>query len=122
MSMDKERRKALQEDYKQIKTYMGVIRITCQTNGKVFVAGFPNLKNKWLTQKMQLETGRHPNFALQKDWNEFGGDAFSYEVLEEIDTEDVADVRWEVKQLEKAWLGRLNPYGETGYNRPPIEE
>ena len=117
--MDKKNRKELLEDYKQLKTYMGVIQIKNNTNGKILIAGFPNLKNKWLTLQGQLEMGMHVNSQLQKDWKELGAEAFSYEVLEEKKTDDMADVRWEVKQLERQWLERLQPYGDKGYNKPP---
>ncbi|MDP4092933.1 MAG: GIY-YIG nuclease family protein [Bacillota bacterium] len=119
--MDKKNRKELLEQYKQIKTYMGVIKITNKNNGKIFIAGFPNLKNKWLTLQSQLEINRHVNSQLQKDWNEMGPEAFTYEVLEEKATDKVVDVRWEVKQLEKKWLEKLQPFGEKGYNKQPVE-
>jgi len=117
--MDKQRRKELLEQYKEIKTYMGVIQITNRINGKIFIAAYPNLKNRWLTIKSQLETGMHVNSQLQKDWNEYGPEAFDYKVLEEKDTEKVMDIPWEVKQMEKKWLEKLQPFGEKGYNKPP---
>jgi hypothetical protein len=115
--MDKNRRKELQEEYKEMKTYMGVIKITNNANGKIFVSAFPNLKNKWLTLRAQLDMGRHPNSHLQRDWKEYGSDYFTYEILEEKATNDVNDVRWEVKQIEKIWLEELQPYGDRGYNK-----
>ena len=82
--MDKQRRKELVEEYRNIKTLMGVIKITNAANGKIFIAGFPNLKNKWFTIGFQLDAGRHPNSGLQSDWKTFSREAFHYEVLEEI--------------------------------------
>jgi len=119
--MDKSKRKELQEAYKQIKTYMGVIQITNMENGKMFIAGYPNLKNKWMTIQAQLEMGRFVNLELQKDWNELGRAAFTFEVLEQKETGDITDVKWELKQLEKLWLRKLEPYGPNGYNKPPKE-
>jgi len=117
--MDKKSRKELQEEYKLIKTYMGVIQITNKVSGKIFIAAFPNLKNKWLNIQGQLVMGRHINSQLQKDWTELGPEAFTYEVLEEKETDDVTDMRWELKQMEKPWLVKLQPYGDRGYNKPP---
>ncbi|MBB6638390.1 GIY-YIG nuclease family protein [Cohnella thailandensis] len=116
--MDKSKRKELQEEFKQVKTFMGVVRITNRANGKVFIDSYPNLKNKWLTIQMQLDMGRFANAELQRDWKEQGKEAFDYEVLEEKDTSDIADVRWETKQMEKRWLEKLQPYGDAGYNKP----
>ncbi len=116
--MEKQKRKELLEAYKQQKTMMGVVQIKNEQNGKIFVMGFPNLKNKWASQRAQLELGRHMNPALQKDWNELGPDAFSYDVLEEKSTEDMLDMRYEVRQMEGKWLEKLTPYGDRGYNKP----
>lgn len=63
--------------------------------------------------------GRYANSQLQKDWMELGPDAFSYEVLEEKETDEVTDMKWELKQMEKPWLEKLQPFGERGYNKPP---
>ncbi|UUZ78858.1 GIY-YIG nuclease family protein [Paenibacillus sp. P26] len=65
--MDKSKRKELIEEFKQMKTYMGVVQITNQRNGKIFIDSFSNLKNKWFTLKMQLDMGRFANAELQKD-------------------------------------------------------
>jgi hypothetical protein len=117
--MDKKSRKEMLEEYKQIKTYMGVIQIKNNVNGKIYVAAYPNLKNKWLTLKGQLDMGMHVNSQLQKDWKELGPEAFTYEVLEEKVTDEVTDMKWERKQMEKTWLEKLQPYGDKGYNKPP---
>lgn len=111
----------MREEYKQLKTYMGVIKVTNQVDGKVYIAAYPNLKNKWLSIQGQLDMGRHVNSRLQKDWKELGPAAFTYEVLEEKDAGEVADVRWELRQMEKPWLEKLQPYEDRGYNKPPKE-
>lgn len=117
--MDKDRRRELLEEYRKIKTSMGVIQIRNNKNNKVYIDSYPNLKNKWLTIKAQLDMGSHPNSQLQKDWRDIGAVAFTYEVLEEKETDEIADVRWELKQMEKRWLNKLQPYGDSGYNKPP---
>ncbi len=117
--MDKNSRKELLAQYKQIKTYMGITQITNKASGKIYVAAYPNLKNKWLTLQMQLNAGGHVNSQLQRDWNELGPEFFKYQVLEEKETGEVTDMRWELKQMEKPWLEKLQPYGDRGYNKPP---
>ncbi|GIP21283.1 GIY-YIG nuclease family protein [Paenibacillus sp. J22TS3] len=117
--MDKNKRRELLEEYKQIKSYMGVIQIQNKVNGKIYIDSYPNLKNKWLTLKMQLDQGRFANAQLQKDWLEFGADAFTYEVLQQKESDEVTDMRWEQKQMLKPWLQKLQPYGDRGYNKPP---
>ncbi|HEX2925577.1 MAG TPA: GIY-YIG nuclease family protein [Ruminiclostridium sp.] len=114
--MDKQKRKELVEKFNQIKVYMGVIQIKNNINGKIYIAAYPNLKNKWLTIQAQLQAGTYPMLGLQKEWKEFGQEAFTYEVLEQKETEDITDMKWELKQIIKPWLEKLQPYGEKGYN------
>ena len=115
--MDKQRKKELLEDYKNIKTYMGITQIKNRVNGKIYVAGYPNLKNKWESIKGQLNLGMHVCTALQQDWKQQEQESFEYTVLEQKATDKIDDVRWELKQMEKQWLQKLQPYGENGYNR-----
>jgi hypothetical protein len=119
--MDKKKRKELLEQYKEIKTYMGVIKITNNVNGKIYVTAYRNLKNQWLSVQGQLDMGRFANLQLQKDWNEFGSEAFTYDVLEEKVTDEVIDMRWELKKMQKPWLDKLQPYEDRGYNKRPKE-
>jgi hypothetical protein len=117
--MDKQRRKELREEFKQVKTYMGIAQITNTINGKIYIAAYRNLKNRWLTIKGQLTMGMHVNSQLQKDWLEQRPEDFTYEVLEEKESADVTDIKWELQKMEKPWLEKLQPYGEKGYNKPP---
>jgi len=118
--MDKQRRKELREQFKQIKTYMGVYKITNTVNGKIFIGSSPNLKNRWATIKWQLDMGMHVNSQLQQDWKELGEGAFVYEIIEKKDADKSLDARWEVKQMEKEWVEKLQPYGDNGYNRQKV--
>ncbi len=117
--MDKSRRKELLAEYKNIKTYMGVFQIKNNTNNKIYIGTCPNLKNRWLTQKIQLEAGRHINAGLQKDWNQCSANAFTYEVIDQKEAGKIIDKKWELKKMEREWLEKLQPYGNNGYNKPP---
>jgi hypothetical protein len=116
--VDANRKAQLKEAYREMTTWYGVVSLTNTSNGKVFIASYPNLKNKEVVLRMQLDDGRHPNSALQADWKLCGGDAFIYEVLEKRDAAKVEDVRFAAQQLEKQHLKRLEPYNERGYHKP----
>jgi hypothetical protein len=118
IDMDKQKRKKLVEEFKQIKVYMGIYQIKNTVSGKIFIGTCSNLKNRWLTLRWQLEIGRFTNLELQKECKELGIDAFTYEVLEEKEVKEDTDTNWELKQMEKVWLEELQPYGDQGYNRP----
>ncbi|MBN7772117.1 GIY-YIG nuclease family protein [Clostridium aminobutyricum] len=120
--MDKNRRKELVEQYKQIKIYMGIFQIKNEKNGKIYIGTCSNLKNRWLTLRGQLEIGRFANAELQKEWKQQGPEVFDYEVLEQKEVKPETDVKWELKQMEKMWLVKLQPYDEKGYNKRKEEQ
>ena len=59
------------------------------------------------------------NKQLQKEWNQFGEEAFVFDVLEVLkEKEEGFFVKQEeLKKLEKKWLEKLQAYGENGYNK-----
>ena len=63
------------------------------------------------------------NKALQSDWTAQTPEDFAFEVLEYLkpSSPDASPmiVRAELADLEKAWLEKLRPYGDKGYNKPP---
>ena len=75
------RRKELQEQAKEIKTEAGIYQIRNERNGKVYLDSTLNLKTI-NGQKFMLQMGSHLNKQLQAEWNEYGDDAFTIEVLE----------------------------------------
>ncbi|MDR2513674.1 MAG: GIY-YIG nuclease family protein [Christensenellaceae bacterium] len=115
--MDKQRRKELRGQYDEIPTMMGVAQLKNKQSGKLFVFSKNNLKSTYLTMKMQLDLGQFRNAELQADWKAMGESAFSYEVLEEKKIEPGIDRDLTLRQMEKAWLEKLRPYGEKGYNK-----
>ncbi|MDF2568995.1 MAG: group intron endonuclease [Sporomusa sp.] len=117
--MDK--RKELKLAYKQTPRPMGVYQIKNHKNGKVLVSGSMNLPAFFNSQRFQLSLKSHRNKALQEDWNLYGPDAFSFEILETIDGDKIAEADWRdaVSALEEKWLNTLQPYGDKGYHKQP---
>lgn len=113
------RREELKQLAKEIKTVAGVFQVKNTRNGKVWIDSSRNFKNM-NGIKFQLEMGGHRNKALQQEWNEFGGDAFSFDVLEVLEKKETGyfDEKDELKKLKDKWLKELEPYGERGYNDP----
>jgi len=114
---DKE--KELKREYKPDHTPMGVYQIRNIVNDKVLVGATLNLPGIFNRHKFQLKMGSHPNGTLQAEWNEFGGDSFAFEILDEITPREdpSCDYREDLAVLEELWLEKLEPYGECGYNQ-----
>lgn len=117
--MEKNRKKELAREYKEMKKYYGVIQIKNEGNGKIFIDTVPNTKNRWLVYQMSLNANRMINKHLQAEWNQFGSEAFVYSVLWQKDNADIKDMKYELKKLKKEWLLKLEPFGDKGYNKPP---
>lgn len=119
--MDK---KELKKQYKQTIQPMGVYQIKNLTNGKIFLGSAKNLPGKLNSVKFQLENGSHPNRDLQKDFNEFGEQNFSFEAVDTLEPkEDVTyDYTDDLSTLEEMWLEKLQPFSEKGYNKKKFRE
>jgi hypothetical protein len=112
--------KAFKDDYKQKKFRIGVFQIRNTINEKIFIGSSVNLEAAWNRNRSELNFGGHRNESLQKEWKEFGEEAFRFEVLSEIDQKDEENTDYgrEVKKLEEMFVDELQPFGEKGYHRP----
>jgi hypothetical protein len=112
-----DRKRELKKDYKQNPPPMGVYQIRNTINGKVLVGVSLNLPGILNREKFALKMGGHFNRALQADWNQFGGESFAFEVVEELKPKgDAAADKADLATLEEIYLDKLRPYGERGYN------
>ena len=120
MICDKDR-KTLKRAYKQACHSMGIFRVRNLINCRSFVGSTSNLPAMLNRQRAQLSMGVHANRALQKDWDEFGPEAFEFDVLDELMPRDQPnyDPTADLQALEELWLDRLSQNKERGYNKTP---
>jgi len=112
-------RKQLKEPAKQKQCKMGVFSIKNKATGKCLIGSSTDLEAKWNSQKLQLETGNHPNAELQNDWKQYGEDNFVYEIVEELTPKDENDttIKKEIKALEELWFDEYLPMEVPVYNK-----
>ncbi len=118
-SLSKQRRRELRNEYKQNIPSMGIYKIRNRANGRVFIGAALNLHGIFTRHRFELDLGSHRNSDLQKDWNEAGADAFSFEVLEELEPEPDSNARENqalLDELKQKWRERLvlRPEDEYG--------
>ncbi|WP_071392874.1 GIY-YIG nuclease family protein [Bacillus tuaregi] len=114
-----DRKKALKQQFKETAVTAGVYQIKNTINQKILVGSTKNVKMLNGIQFM-LETNSYTtNKELQKEWNEYGKDAFEIEILETLKKKDEPyfNEREALAELEEQWLEKLKPYGERGYNQ-----
>ena len=93
----------------------GIYCIKCEVNNKIYVGQSKNIEQRWKHHKANLEKGEHINRELQKDYNEYGIDAFVFTILETI--QNTNNLQKELFAREKYWGEKLDALGENGYNK-----
>lgn len=79
------RRKEITNAYKNRKLRGGVYIITNTVNGKYLIDHVANLQSVQNRFQFAVTTGSTLHPKLQKDWKELGAQAFTLEVLEELE-------------------------------------
>jgi len=114
-----DRKKELIREYKETPRPMGVFQIKNNVNGKLFLLkalDIPGIINR---HQLELKRNMHRNPELQADWNRYGADAFSFDVLATLKPEAHLAEQWPaaVSELLDVWLDKLQPYEDAGYNK-----
>ena len=113
-----DRKKELKEQYKQMKTEMGIMIVQNKINNKYILIPTQNLKGMINRVRFQLSSGGHPNGELQNEWNEFGEGNFNFEILEVLEydkDESKTDYSEELSIMEIMWAEKLSE-NMTRYN------
>ena len=119
--MDADRKKQLQERYKNYRPAMGVFGIRRLDTGKTYLMATNNLKGKMNSVAFQL---RNHSFitchALNDDYRQAGEDGFVLEILEELayDKDDEAgakDYSEELDMMKTLWQEKLVSQGIEVY-------
>lgn len=118
MSAGSDRRRELQQAYRERPPQAGVYQVKNRVNGKVLLGSRLALDGALNSHRFQLAHGAHRNARLQQDWNAYGPEAFVFEVLETVKVKDEPgfDLDGELALLEEIWLTQLRPVGDRGYN------
>jgi len=116
----KDRRKELKEQYKQRKPDMGVFVIRCKVNNKCHLQTATDFRAVMNGAKARLGGGFHPYRELQKEWNEFGGENFSFEILETLPydkDESKTDYTDDLALLQMMWEEKLAKENTVFYKK-----
>lgn len=88
----------------------GIYRITCIANNRIYVGSTANLHKRQLDHFSYLRRNKHQNPYLQRAWNKYGEQAFTFEVLELVLVPEMLITR------EQYWFDKLKPFGNKGFN------
>ena len=105
------RRKEITNEYKERKISGGVYTIANTRNGKYFIGHAANIQSVRNRFQFALTTGSTFHPKLQKDWQEFGPQAFTLQVLEELEQkpeQSQAEFVEDLQTLEELWRANLD--------------
>lgn len=63
---------------------IGIYKITNIKNNKVYIGSTDNMERRILQHKNELNNNKHHSYKLQMDWNKYGENNFTFDLLEEI--------------------------------------
>lgn len=100
------------KDYRGIS---GIYAITHIDSGKLYIGSAVNIGQRWANHLNLLNRNKHHSIYLQRSWNKYGIEAFSFTVLEVVN--DIVNLI----QEEQKWIDVYKSYvPDYGYNRCPI--
>lgn len=105
-----ERRKLLKLQYKERKVVGAIYRILNQKNGKFYLSKTADLPGAQNSFKSCYRDGECTHPRLVKEWNEYGGDAFVFEVLETWEQgaeQTYEEFRRDLQDLLEIWDEKL---------------
>ena len=81
----------------------GIYKIVNTENGNFYIGSSKYIHRRWHNSHVKnLVENRHSNCHLQNAWNKYGEEAFTFDILEEIETVELLAIR------EQAWFDTLN--------------
>jgi group I intron endonuclease len=66
---------------------IGIYMIKNEINEKFYIGSSKNIDTRWVVHKSKLKMNKHDNIHLQRSYNKYGKENFSYIILEETDAE-----------------------------------
>src|ERR1700675_1839406 len=90
----------------------GIYKITNIVNGKFYIGSSKKIEERWAWHKQYLNGKYHINPKLQHSWNFHGEDKFIFEIIEEVEPNEIL-----LLEKEQYYLDLLKPHErEVGYN------
>jgi hypothetical protein len=86
-------RKAAASAYKEREVESGIYAVRCEASGEVWVGSSPDLSKIQNRLWFTLRQGTNTHRSLQTAWNAHGAEAFSFEIVERLDAEEIGYVR-----------------------------
>lgn len=96
---------------------VGIYAIHNTNNGAVYIGQtLTSFRLRWQQHVHALDTGKHPNKALQADWMKDGREVFEFIPLEPALRRPEHEKKHYLEQREAAWMEHFEKSGAVCYN------
>ncbi len=85
-----------------ISSTSGIYKITCLANKRIYIGSAVNLLKRKRDHFNTLRRNNHCNIHMQRAWNKYSPDVFTFEVLEYV-------LPMSLTAREQYWLNKLKP-------------
>jgi len=86
----------------------GIYRIVNRTRDRCYIGASINMRRRWSEHQSKLRHGVHPNRSLQSDWDADGPEAFVFEVVLRVDSQEQL-----LTAEESEIISASNPYNQN---------
>lgn len=95
----------------------GIYTITNKATGKLYIGESLDIYRRWHDEHIpQLRKNRHYNKELQNDFNKYGEEKFSFEILERYSGNDPISTKARILILESYFITQFGKAGISLYN------
>ena len=85
-----------------MKKISGIYKITNTITGDFYIGSSKDIKRRWASHKWHSRRNKYPNNPLYKDMQKYGIDKFVFEILAEVEVE-------QLKEMEQQFIEKLQP-------------
>lgn len=98
---------------------IGIYRIKNLINGKCYYGSSKNIEKRWSMHKIKLNNNTHINCILQRAWDKYGEDNFSFEIVEECDINVLLETEQKYLDLQPDYNIGIKSSGGDNLTRNP---
>ncbi len=111
ITVDKSKRKEIIEAYKNKLPTGGVYCITCSGNQRKLIKSTMEMESAKSRFDFAMKIESCPEPSMQREWNDYGMESFSFTCLEELkmeETQTQREYRNDIKALYDIWKEKLS--------------
>ena len=96
---------------------IGIYKITNKSVNKCYIGESLDIGKRWKQHIKDLSSSKHCNYKLQEDYDRFGIESFTFEIVEVLNNSDkeVINLKMELIYLEDKYIKKYNSI-TSGYN------